>query len=50
MDFYLCIVIELLLKRLIVGGMECVYEIGCLFRNEGISVKYNFEFIIVEVY
>src|SRR5690554_4449810 len=50
MDFYLRIATELPLKRLIVGGMERVYEIGRLFRNEGISSKHNPEFTTVEAY
>lgn len=50
MDFYLRIATELPLKRLIVGGMEGVYEIGRLFRNEGMSPKHNPEFTTVEVY
>lgn len=45
-----CIVIELYLKCFIVGGMECVYEIGCIFCNEGMDVIYNLEFIFIEVY
>lgn len=50
MDFYLRIATELPLKRLIVGGMEGVYEIGRLFRNEGMSPKHNPEFTTVEAY
>jgi lysyl-tRNA synthetase, class II len=50
MDFYLRIATELPLKRLIVGGMEGVYEIGRLFRNEGISNRHNPEFTTVEAY
>jgi len=50
MDFYLRIATELPLKRLIVGGMERVYEIGRLFRNEGIDAKHNPEFTTVEAY
>lgn len=50
MEFYLRIATELPLKRLIVGGMEKVYEIGRLFRNEGISTKHNPEFTTVEAY
>lgn len=49
-NFYLRIATELHLKRLIVGGFEGVYEIGRLFRNEGISPKHNPEFTTVEVY
>lgn len=50
MEFYLRIATELHLKRLIVGGMEKVYEIGRLFRNEGMSPKHNPEFTTVEAY
>ena len=50
MDLYLRISPELYLKRLIVGGLEKVYELGRAFRNEGISVKHNPEFTIMEVY
>jgi len=50
MDFYLRIAPELPLKRLIVGGLEGVYEIGRLFRNEGMSYKHNPEFTTVEAY
>ena len=50
MDLYLRIAPELYLKRLIVGGLEKVYEIGRLFRNEGISIKHNPEFTTVELY
>ncbi|NLW88300.1 MAG: lysine--tRNA ligase [Clostridiaceae bacterium] len=50
MDMYLRIAPELYLKRLIVGGFERVYEIGRLFRNEGMSVKHNPEFTAVELY
>ncbi|QIK68932.1 lysine--tRNA ligase [Erysipelothrix sp. HDW6C] len=50
MDFYLRIATELPLKRLIVGGMEGVYEIGRLFRNEGMSPKHNPEFTTIEAY
>lgn len=50
MDFYLRIATELPLKRLIVGGLERVYEIGRLFRNEGMSAKHNPEFTTVEIY
>ncbi len=50
MDFYLRIATELPLKRLIVGGLERVYEIGRLFRNEGIDAKHNPEFTTVEAY
>jgi len=50
MDFYLRIATELKLKRLIVGGMESVYEIGRLFRNEGMDATHNPEFTTVEAY
>ena len=50
MEFYLRIATELPLKRLIVGGMERVYEIGRLFRNEGVDAKHNPEFTTVEAY
>jgi len=50
MDFYLRIATELPLKRLIVGGLEGVYEIGRLFRNEGMDAKHNPEFTTVEAY
>jgi lysyl-tRNA synthetase class 2 len=50
MDLYLRIAPELYLKRLIIGGMERVYEIGRMFRNEGISVKHNPEFTMMELY
>ncbi len=50
MDFYLRIATELHLKRLIVGGMEAVYEIGRLFRNEGMDSTHNPEFTTVEAY
>ncbi len=50
MDFYLRIATELPLKRLIVGGLDGVYEIGRLFRNEGMSPKHNPEFTTVEAY
>jgi lysyl-tRNA synthetase class 2 len=49
-DFYLRIATELYLKRLIVGGLERVYELGKDFRNEGISHKHNPEFTMVEWY
>jgi lysyl-tRNA synthetase, class II len=49
-DFYLRIASELYLKRLIVGGLERVYELGKDFRNEGISFKYNPEFTMLEWY
>lgn len=50
MDFYLRIATELPLKRLIVGGLEAVYEIGRLFRNEGMDSTHNPEFTTVEAY
>ena len=50
MNFYLRIATELHLKRLIVGGMEAVYEIGRLFRNEGMDSTHNPEFTTVEAY
>jgi lysyl-tRNA synthetase class 2 len=49
-DFYLRIATELYLKRLIVGGLERVYEIGKNFRNEGVSFKHNPEFTVLEWY
>jgi lysyl-tRNA synthetase class 2 len=49
-DLYLRIALELYLKRLIIGGFEKVYEIGRVFRNEGISVKHNPEFTMLESY
>ena len=49
-DFYLRIATELYLKRLIVGGLERVYELGKDFRNEGLSPKHNPEFTMVEFY
>ena len=49
-DFYLRIATELYLKRLIVGGLERVYELGKDFRNEGISYKHSNEFTMVEWY
>ena len=50
MDLYMRIAPELYLKRLIVGGLEKVYEIGRVFRNEGISTRHNPEFTIMELY
>ncbi len=50
MPLYLRIALELHLKRLIVGGMEKVYEIGRVFRNEGISTRHNPEFTMMELY
>ena len=49
-DFYLRIALELHLKRLIVGGLDKVYEIGRVFRNEGISTMHNPEFTMLESY
>ena len=50
MQLYLRIALELHLKRLIVGGMERVFEIGRVFRNEGISTRHNPEFTMMELY
>ncbi len=50
MDLYLRIATELHLKRLIVGGFEKVFEMGRIFRNEGISTKHNPEFTTIEIY
>ncbi|MBO8434724.1 MAG: lysine--tRNA ligase [Tyzzerella sp.] len=49
-DMYLRIALELPLKRLIVGGLERVYEIGRVFRNEGMSIRHNPEFTELELY
>lgn len=49
-DVYLRIAVELYLKRLLVGGLEQVYELGRIFRNEGISTRHNPEFTMLEVY
>ncbi|HVW90805.1 MAG TPA: lysine--tRNA ligase [Gaiellaceae bacterium] len=49
-DLYLRIATELYLKRLIVGGLEKVYEVGRVFRNEGVSYKHNPEFTMLEWY
>lgn len=49
-DFYLRIATEINLKKCIVGGMEKVYEIGRLFRNEGMDTKHNPEFTTIELY
>jgi len=49
-DFYLRIALELYLKRLIIGGFDKVFEIGRVFRNEGISFKHNPEFTMLESY
>ena len=50
MEFYLRIATELPLKRLLVGGMDAVYEIGRVFRNEGVDRKHNPEFTTLELY
>ncbi len=50
MSLYMRIAPELYLKRLIVGGFERVYEIGRVFRNEGLSIRHNPEFTLLEVY
>lgn len=50
MDMYLRIALELYLKRLIVGGFDKVYELGRCFRNEGMSVRHNPEFTMLELY
>lgn len=50
MDMYLRIETELYLKRLIVGGMDRVYEVGRIFRNEGMDTKHNPEFTTIELY
>jgi lysyl-tRNA synthetase class 2 len=50
LELYLRIALELHLKRLLVGGMERVYELGRVYRNEGISPKHNPEFTMLEVY
>ena len=50
MPMYMRIAIELHLKRLIVGGLEKVYEIGRVFRNEGVSTRHNPEFTMLELY
>src|SRR5699024_449449 len=49
-ELYMRIAIELHIKRLIVGGMEKVYEIGRVFRNEGTSTRHNPEFTMIELY
>lgn len=49
-ELYMRIAIELHLKRLVVGGMERVYEIGRVFRNEGVSTRHNPEFTMIELY
>lgn len=50
MPFYLRIALELPLKRLLVGGLEAVYEIGRAFRNEGVDPRHNPEFTLMEAY
>ncbi|MCR8645832.1 lysine--tRNA ligase [Paenibacillus sp. N1-5-1-14] len=50
MQIYMRIAIELHLKRLIVGGLEKVYEIGRVYRNEGVSTRHNPEFTMIELY
>ena len=50
LDMYLRIALELNLKRLLVGGMEKVYEIGKTFRNEGMDLNHNPEFTLMEIY
>lgn len=50
MDLYLRIAPELYLKRLVVGGLDRVYELGRTFRNEGVSTKHNPEFTMIEFY
>ncbi len=50
MDLYLRIATELNLKRLVIGGIERVYEIGRIFRNEGMDTKHNPEFTTIELY
>ena len=50
MDLYLRIALELYLKRLIVGGIDKVYEIGRIFRNEGVDATHNPEFTMLEAY
>lgn len=50
MPLFMRIAIELHLKRLIVGGLEKVYEIGRVFRNEGVSTRHNPEFTMIELY
>lgn len=50
MPFYLRIALELPLKRLLVGGLDAVYEIGRTFRNEGVDTRHNPEFTLMEAY
>src|SRR5207247_9851919 len=49
-DFKLRISLELFLKRLVIGGFDKVYEIGRVFRNEGLSTRHNPEFTLLELY
>src|SRR5207244_5185874 len=49
-DFFLRIATELRLKRMLVGGFDRVFEIGRIFRNEGVSRRHNPEFTMLEVY
>ena len=49
-NMYLRIALELNLKRLIVGGFDKVYEIGRVFRNEGMDIRHNTEFTMLELY
>ena len=49
-DFYLRIAPELYLKRLIVGGLDKVFEVARVFRNEGVSTRHNPEFTMLELY
>ena len=49
-DMYLRIALELYLKRLVVGGFEAVFEIGRVFRNEGLDTRHNPEFTLLEAY
>ena len=49
-DLYLRIALELYLKRLVVGGIESVFEIGRIFRNEGVDTTHNPEFTMLEAY
>src|SRR5699024_10833201 len=49
-DLFMRIAIELHLKRLVIGGIEKVYEIGRVFRNEGVSTRHNPEFTMIELY
>ncbi len=49
-DLFMRIALELHLKRLVIGGIEKVYEIGRVFRNEGVSTRHNPEFTMMELY